>query len=423
MLGDQMLSVVDTIVIGAIGPTALAGATGAFAIFIAVVFALFGFGTGIQIIGAQRVGAHDLPGLGRAVRAGMVIPLAMACLVAAAIAAFARPALHAMLGDVGSLTSSASYLTWRGLSLIPIVISTSLLTGFGAAGNRKVSVQALVLINAVHLPLVFVLALGWLTHIPFGVAGAGISSLLSEIACAVYLVAYAARHPAYQIFSSRRIDRTLVLSTAWLSLPEVVFLLAVLAPDIFIVTMLAPFGVMTVAAFRALNVVSDLTFTVPIPLQDAAQTVIGQRLGAQDPSGARYFFGRALRVAVLSGFAIGAVVAVLARPIAWLFTFNGAVAALAAGPVALHMVTLPIKSYAMVGLAPLRASGDTRFSMFAGLVTSVLVLPVTYAGVHFFHAGLYAVPIGWICAWVGRAALTSARLRGGAWALRPTLPA
>jgi len=79
------------------------------------------------------------------------------------------------------------------------------------------------------------------------------------------------------------------------------------------------------------------------------------------------------------------------------------------------MITLPLKGYAMTALAPLRAAGDTRFSMLAGIVSSLLVLPVAWIGIRVLHMGLYAVPIAWICAWLARSLVTFARLRRDDW--------
>ncbi|GAC1393155.1 MAG: MATE family efflux transporter [Vulcanimicrobiaceae bacterium] len=421
MLGDQVLGVVDTIVIGAISTVALAGATGAIAVFIAVLFALIGFGSGVSIMGAQRVGAGDLEGFGKIVRAGFAAPLAVAVLCAGASLAFARPVLHLMMGNLSSVDVSAQYLIFRCASLIPIMISVVLASGFGAAGNRRVQLQLLLIINIVHVPLVFMLAMGWLTHHPLGVVGAGISSLISETCGALFMVSYAIKHPQYRIFSALRIDLSLALQTARLSLPEVVFLLAVLAPDMFIVGMLAPFGALTLAGFRALNIVSDFTFVVPIPLQEVTQTVIGQRLGANDPAGAQTFFSDARRFSIRFTIIAAIIVAAFAWPLSYLFTLNVAVASLAAIPLALHMITLPIKGYAMVSMAPLRAAGDTRFSMFAGLLSSLFVLPITWIGIAFLHIGLYAIPIAWILAWSARALATHLRLRKGDWT-RQALP-
>jgi len=311
----------------------------------------------------------------------------------------------------------------RCASLLPMAISGTLIVALGAAGNRQIGVLVLLIVNLVHIPLLLILGLGWLTHHPFGIAGAGASSLLSETIAAIYAVTYVARRPEYRVFAGRTFSWELAARCARLGLPEAVFLIGVLAPDIFIVAMLAPLGAIFVAAFRALNVVSDLTFVVPSPLQQATQIVIGQRLGAGDPAGAKWFFERARRFTFLVTTLAGIVTALLAWPLAYVFTLNAAVASLAALPLALHMATLPLKGWAMVSLAPIRASGDTRFSMTVGILCSALVIPFAWIGIEHLHLGLYAVPIGWIAAWMLRAALTQWRLRDGAWMRRSPLAA
>jgi Na+-driven multidrug efflux pump len=187
--------------------------------------------------------------------------------------------------------------------------------------------------------------------------------------------------------------------------------------------MLAPLGAIFVAAFRALNIVSDLTFIVPSPLQSAVQIVIGQRLGACDPQGARWFLERAQRLSLVATTLTGAVIALVAWPLAYVFTLDAAAATLAALPLALHMVTLPLKGWAMISLAPIRASGDTRFSMTVGLVCGALVIPLSWIGIERLHLGLYSVPMGWIAAWTTRALLTQWKLRDGAWMRRAPLAA
>ena len=422
MLGDQLLGIVDTIAIGTLGTVALAGVTGASAAFIAAIFAISGFINGLSIIAAQRIGAHDVDGFADTVRAGVLVPLGVALLCALASLVFAAPVVHAMVGNLASVHASASYLSLRCFSLIPIAITGTLIAALGAAGNRQLGILVLALINIVHIPLVLILALGWFTHHPLGIVGAGVSSLLSESIAAVYAVIYTARRPIYRVFAKVTFNLRLALECARLGLPEAVFLTAVALPDAFIVGMLAPFGPGIISGFRALTVVSDLTFVVPSPLQYAAQTVIGQRLGARDISGAIQFFAKARRAAFWITTATGAIAALLAWPLAFLITLNAAVASVAALPLAMHMATLPIKGWAMVSMAPIRASGDTRFSMLAGIVTGVLVLPLAWIGISVLHIGLYAVPIAWIVAWAARAALTALKLRKGEWTRR-ILPA
>jgi MATE family multidrug resistance protein len=295
MLGDQLLGVVDTIAIGSLGVVALAGATAANTLFLAIVFAASGFLSGTSIVAAQRIGSHDLDGFARTVRAGAIVPLLVGALCFAASLIGSNDAIRWMVGALPSAHASAAYLVLRCASIVPIAISGTLIFGLAAAGNRQLGVLVLLVVNLVHIPLLLMLGLGWWTHHPFGIVGAGVSSLLSETIAALYAIVYVARRPNYRIFSELGISWPLAQRCALLGLPEAIFLLGVLAPDIFIVAMLAPLGAIAVAAFRALNVVSDLTFVVPGPLQSATQIIIGQRLGARDPAGARWFFERARR--------------------------------------------------------------------------------------------------------------------------------
>lgn len=423
MLGDQILGVADTIAIGFISTAALAGVTASITVFFTTIMVIAGLWNGLGIIAAQRIGAHDLDGFARTVRAGFVIPGIASVAVLLASIVWAAPLLHVMVGAGVPWQASGTYLILRCASLIPINVSATLIVGLGAAGNRKLGIYILGVINLIHIPLLLILALGWLTHHPYGIVGAGISTLASETIAAIFAVLYTIAKPAYRVFAELTLDWALALRCAWLGLPESVFGFALVAPDVVIVAMMAPLGAMTVAAFRALLVVSDLTFVVPGPLQSATQTVIGQRLGARDPSGARVFLRRALHTSLIVTTLTGAIVAILSWPLAFIFTMNASVATLAALPLALHMVGMPIKGWAMVALAPIRAAGDTQFSMAVGVLCGLLVLPITWFGIERVHIGLYSVPIAWIIAWSARAALTALKLRRGSWSSKAPLAA
>lgn len=423
MLGDQVLGVVDTIAIGFLGTVALAGVTAATTVTFTLILTVAGLWSGLGIIAAQRIGAHDVDGFARTVRAGFIVPMIVSVALTGLAVVGAHPLLRVMLPNIASADASAGYLIIRCASLIPINISATLIVGLGAAGNRKLGIYLLALINLIHIPLLLALALGWWTGHPFGIIGAGISTFISETIAAIFAIIYVARKPIYRIFSEFTVDWKLALRTAWLGVPESIFGFAIAGPDMAIVAMLAPLGPLYIAAFRALNVVSDLTFVVPIPLQSATQTVIGQRLGARDPQGATMFLRRALRATLLVTTLTGIVVAILAWPLSFLFTMNAVVATAAALPLALHMATMPLKGWAMIALAPVRAAGDTNFSMTIGIVCGLLVLPLTWFGIERLHLALYSVPIAWIIAWTARAVLTALKIRDGNWSQREPIAA
>jgi multidrug resistance protein, MATE family len=419
LVSDQLLGIVDTIAIGALGTAALAGITGATGVFMVVLIGLFAFVSGLRILGAQAIGAGESERYGTIVRAATVVPLAIATLVALASLIAARPLLHAILPAGAPLDASAHYLMLRCACLIPMMCSGMLAAAFATAGDSKPTLRLLLVINAVHVPLVFVLALGALTHRPFGLTGAGVSSLIAELVGLAYMVWRTALRPQLGVFSSARIDLALVRSTASISWPEFVFLLLQMIDGPITVALLAPYGTELVAAYRALSLVSDITWSVPGALGDASEVVLGQRIGARDYAGAKAFQRDATRLGVLVCAAVGTSVAALAWPLAAICTLSPALATIAAAPLAVHvLVTLPLKGYAMTVLAPIRGAGDTRFVMVMGIVTTIVAIGGIAAGIRVLHIGLWAVPFGWTAGWLVRGTITTVRLRGGDWERR-----
>ncbi|MDE2571694.1 MAG: polysaccharide biosynthesis C-terminal domain-containing protein [bacterium] len=423
LLADQLLGIGDTIAVGALGREPLAALSAATAIFAVMVALVYGMRSGLSILGAQYIGARDYSGFGRVVRASSVAPFALAAVFAAATAIGGEAMLRALIGPLPVLHQGALYLTLRALTMLFIAYEIVTLSALSVAGDAKPTVHVLVVINAVHLPLLAVLALGIGTHHPFGIAGAGVSSLLAECAGFVYCVFLVKRRADLKILERLDVDWQLARQSVVLALPEVAFLAAMLTPDLVMVGLVAPLGVAAVAALRAINVVAELSFALPGPFGYAAQTVIGQRLGARDPQGARWFHARSMRLGTVACLICGAGLAALAWPIAFALTLQPALAALAAGPMALYMLTMPLKGHAIIGISAIRAAGDTRFSMIVGTATSLVVLPLAWLFIHVAGLGLFGVPLAWICGWGMRVALTAAKLRLDAWWEREPLAA
>lgn len=419
LLGDQLLGIVDTIAIGALGTAALASITAATSLFIIFGIGLFAFASGMRIVGAQAIGAGESERFGLIVRSAMIAPLAITLIVIAASAVAGRPLLGAMLPHGIDPGPAAWYLVLRCTSLLAIVVSGQLIAAWSTAGDSSLALRVLLVINAVHVPLVFVLALGVGTGRAFGLAGAGTSSLLAEIVGVTYAIWQTRRRPQYGITASLRIDGALARQTMRLSWPEFVFLILQIAPEPATITLLAPAGASAVGAFRALSLVSDATWSVPGSLGEASQVVLGQRIGASDYAGARTFARSARRIGVAACTLVGVTVAAAAWPLAALVTLSPRLAGLAAVPLAVHvLVTLPLKGYAMTTLAPIRAAGDTRFVMYMGIATSAFALGGIGTGVTVLHLGLWSVPFGWTLAWIVRGTITTLRLNTGDWERR-----
>ncbi len=145
----------------------------------------------------------------------------------------------------------------------------TLIVGIGAAGNQQLGVLVLIVVNSIHIPLLLMLGLGWLTHHPFGIVGAGVSSLLSETIGALFAIAYVARRAGVS-----RLARALDFVAAGGPVRAArisrngLFDRRHRARRVHRRDAGAARARSVVAAFRALNVVSDLTFVVPSPVAE-----------------------------------------------------------------------------------------------------------------------------------------------------------
>jgi putative MATE family efflux protein len=418
LVADQFLGIADTIVVGALGTAALAGISAATSIFIILAIGLWAFPSAGRIMEAQALGSGDVATFGRIVRSSLIAPVAIATLVAIVSFFAAAPTMHVMLGSIPIYSAAAHYLILRCISLIPIAIGSQAIAAFGTAGDARLAPRALFIINVVHIPLLIVLALGVGTHVQLGLLGAGLSSLLSECVGAIYCIIITMRRPQYRILEKLDVDFRLCRASTLLALPEFVMLVLLLVPDALTVAFLAPLGAVAVAAFRAFTIVTDVTWAVPGAFGDSMQIIIGQRLGAGDVQGAHNFFSQATRLAVLVGTIVGIIFAVLSWPLTALVTLSPMLANVAALPLALHLTTLPIKSYAIAALSPIRAAGDTRFSMWTGIIGAFVAVTLVAFFTHVVQLGLYAIGLAWIASWSIRSLVTTLRLRRGDWSSR-----
>jgi len=69
-------------------------------------------------------------------------------------------------------------------------------------------------------------------------------------------------------------------------------------------------------------------------------------------------------------------------------------------------------------LAPIRASGDTRFVMVMGIGMTAIAIAGIALGINTLHLGLWSVPLGWTAGWIFRGVVTTLRLRSGDWERR-----
>jgi MATE family multidrug resistance protein len=397
-LGWMAQGVVDTIMVGKLGPVAI----GAVALGNAVYYtpSLFGIGLllGLDTLVAQAYGRKDHDECHRWLAQGVylacILTLPLMLLVFAASFGFARFGITPAVA-----VPAAGYLRVLNWGTLPLLLYGGTRRYLQGVGQVRVITVTYVLANLLNWGANWVLIYGHWGFPALGVNGSALSTCIARIGMAVALLAFAWRyertrgHPLFrhwagpQLARLRQLTRIGAPAAGQIVLEVGAWNLATLSA-----------GWLTPAALAthtiALNYAS-LTYMVPLGVSAAAAVSVGHAVGAGDPARAR----RAgwLALALGTSFMLMAAVVFLVAPVPLIELYTHDPRVLAVGPSLLWVAAAfqIFDGIQTVSTGALRGLGETRVPMFANLVGYwVLGLPLGFTLCFLLHWGIYGLWIG-----------------------------
>jgi MATE family multidrug resistance protein len=382
-VGWVSMAIVDTIVVGPLGPAAI-GAVGVGSILFQAV-AIFGMGLllGLETLVSQAFGAGRLDQCHRWLLHGLVLGLLVApVLTALVLVGIELLPAWGLSGEV--LRLSVPYLRVLVWSLLPLICYAAFRRYLQALAIVKPVTIALLTANLINGFGAWVLVYGHFGLPAMGTTGSGVATLVARIYMALFL--------AGAVLHYDRTHHVSLFGVSWMPSWEQLTRLARLGlPAATQVTLeLAVFAAASALAGRldsvslashqvALNLAS-LTFMVPLGVASAGAVRVGHAVGRGDAAGARAAGWTALALGV--GFmAVAAAAFVLVpRPLFRAFTSNEAVIALGGRLLLVAGLFQIFDGLQGVTTGILRGLGDTRTPMISNLVGHWLLgLPLGYA--------------------------------------------
>jgi MATE family multidrug resistance protein len=397
-LGWMLMGVVDTIMVGALGPAAI----GAVALGNAICYtpSLFGVGLmlGLDTLVAQAYGRADHDECHRWLAQGVYLAAIAAVPIMAGIALasffFGRFGITAEVA--GPASRYLLLLNWGTLPLLVYGASRRYLQG---VGQVRVITATYVVANLVNWFGNWVLIYGKLGFPAMGVRGSALSTVASRLAMAVALMGFAWRyerkrgHPLFRHWARPQLAR---LKRLWrLGAPAAgQILLEVGAWN------LATFsaGYLTPVALATHQIVlnyASVTYMVPLGISAAAAVSVGHAVGAGDAARARRAGWLALGLG--TSFMLLAAIAFLVwpRPLIELYTRDARVLAVGPGLLAIVAAFEVFDGIQTVSTGALRGLGETHAPMWANLVGYwVLGLPLGFFLCFGVGLGIYGLWIG-----------------------------
>lgn len=384
-LGQMMLGLVDTLMIGWIGTVELGAAAFANAIMHFAFVVGIGISVAVSVQVAHAHGRKDDHGAGEALRHGAFLTL-ISGLVLAVLVTGAMP-FYGYLGQPEAVIEKVpSYLNWLGLSLIPGLAGMSFKAFSEAKGSPWVVFWIMMGGVGLNVLLNWMLIFGNLGAPALGLEGAGIATFLARVATMVGLIVYVLRAPAFAAARPR-----------WwqpLRLKELRLLLMVGVPmglQIFIeigafgfaTLLIGTLGTVPLAAHQIAINCAGMSFMVPLGISMACTIRVGQCVGAGEVGRARAITGGAIGSGVIFMSVTAVLFLVAGEVVVSAFTRDGAVIALGAQLLIIAGIFQICDGIQTISMGALRGIRDVK--------TPTLIM----AGVYW----LGALPLGAVLAW------------------------
>lgn len=397
-LGWMAQGVVDTIMVGKLGPAAI----GAVALGNAVYYtpSLFGIGLllGLDTLVSQAYGRRDHDDCHRWLAQGVYLSciLTLPLMALAALAAFYLT--HFGINPAVAVPAK-SYLLLLNLATLPLLLYGGTRRYLQGVGQVRVITVTYILANLLNWAGNWVLIYGKLGFPALGVNGSAISTCIARVFMAAALLGFAWRyerkrgHPLFRHWAGPSAER--LRSLVQLGAPAAgQILLEVGAWNLstFSAGYLAPVDLATHSI--ALNYAS-ITYMVPLGVSAAAAVSVGHAVGSNDPSRAR----RAgwLALALGSAFMLLAAIVFLVAPVPLIRLYTSDPRVLAVGPGLLWIAAAfqMFDGIQTVTTGALRGLGETRAPMVANFIGYwILGLPLGLTLCFVLHRGIFGLWLG-----------------------------
>jgi MATE family multidrug resistance protein len=381
-IGWITMGIVDTIMVGPLGPAAIGAVGTGSTLFFAVI--VLGMGTllALDTFVAQSYGAGRIDDCHRWLFAGLQLAALMSLvLIVVGLACAAALSLAGIHPDV--LVLLQPYLRALLWSVPPLLAYTVFRRYLQAMNAVRPITIVLITANLINAAGNWLFVYGHLGVPALGAIGSAYATLAGRTYLALGLlgvILYREReNPSGLHDVPFALDARRMWALVGLGVPaalQVALEVGVFAMAGALAARITP---VALAGHQIVLNIASFVFMVPFGLSSAAAVRVGQAVGRGDPRGVRLAGGTALGLAVVFACGMSMTFVVAPRPFLRIFTADAALLQLGATLLLLCAAFQPFDSLQTVATGALRGLGDTRTPVAVNLAGHWLIgLPVAY---------------------------------------------
>ncbi len=371
MLLINFTQMLNMIMVGRVGPEAVAtvGLTNQPFFLLLALFMAFNVGT--TAIVARSIGADNPLEANRAAAQAFLLNMALSVIVASISCVYAGDLLRLMGADEDLVSYGLRYAKLIYLSIGFTAVSMALTAILRGAGDTRTPMKINVVANVLVVALGFPMIYGLFGLPKWGVLGAAIATVISQCISMVWVVAvlfngkFAIRLNFRNLLS---VDGPMIRRILKIGIPTAAEQIIMRLGMLIFVKVAASLGTMALAATQIAFNVFGLTFMPGMAFAIAASTLVGQALGANRPDLAETYGWQIRKIGMIVAGCMGIVFIFFAPYIMMLYSPERDI--IDKGSVGLRIMGLIQVSQAtqfILGGA-LRGAGDTRFPLYSTLI-------------------------------------------------------
>ena len=413
-----IVGVVQTLFVGELGSSALAAIGAGQRVFFALQAILLAITAGTTALVARAWGANDYREASRVTMASLVVGGAFSLMAMTVGVLFARPIAGLFGLDEATLDLAAKNIRWLSFFNLAFAVNFILAASLRAAGDAWSPLAVGACVNAINIPLLYVLVFGKFGFPELGVAGAAVAAGIAFSVGAVLLIGlwvgqrFKLKYSKGGWWRKERLKRLLEIGLPS-GIEQLVFQFGFF---IFLILIGRYYGTAAFAAYNIGVTMLMVCMTVGFGFSIAGSTLVGQHLGANDPEAAARSGWRSMGFAVLAMGMLGLVVLLNSQRLATLFIGDDEeTIRYTVQFVMLLGASMPLMAVEFAIGGSLRGAGDTRFPLiatFLGLIGMRCGLAGLFTWLEFSVFWVYA---SLVADYLLKAALLVWRFRSGRW--------
>lgn len=368
-VGQMLMGVVDTLMVGHVSPVDLAAVALGNIYFFAC--AIFGMGLlfSLDPVVSQAVGAGDREAMARGVQRALLLAVGLT-VFAGVLLMLAGPVLEALRQPEEVVPKAAGYARATIPGLLPFYVFTVFRQSLQAMGRIAPILAAMVVANLANVVFNWALVYGHLGLPAMGAVGTGWASSLSRtmMAGGLAFIAWGLIRDQLRPFRPEILRWAPMARMLRLGLPIGAQMGMEYGAFALAGVLMGVLGTIPVAGHQIALNLSALTFMVPLGVSQATSVLVGRGVGAADPDRARR--AAASGLATGAGFMVLTMVLFFTFPefLARLYSKDAPVVALAASLLPIAALFQVVDGIQVVGTGVLRGVGDTRVPMLLNLL-------------------------------------------------------